>query len=371
MRRVSTALLIALMLASPTLVAPSGQAGGFATVHLDEPPGDVVAGEPWRIGFTVMAHDVTPVNVESVLVSATHRETGESASAPGTQEGPVGHYVAEITFPRAGSWKWSIIPAPFAPTSFESLTVVDMLVASDSKGHQHEVTGHPVRIRTGTCASLGTEAFVLSDVVPGGVTRGGDLLSTSGDVGTDAGVPVAISESTIEVSLDELIAGPHAVNVHKSSDDPAATVACGEIAGQMLNGSLVIGLQQVNASGDVGVATLTEGSDSRTMVRIFMVTVSDGSSVPIDTGNEVAIEITTGPNGWMFAPGQVEIPAGTTVRWVNKTESAHTVTSDNLTFEDSGPFRTDETYRQTFTAPGEYAYWCGPHPWMTGTIVVT
>jgi len=53
------------------------------------------------------------------------------------------------------------------------------------------------------------------------------------------------------------------------------------------------------------------------------------------------------------------------------TEMAHTVTGHDLAFDDSGPFGPDETYEQLFTTPGTYAYFCSPHPFMTGQIIVT
>jgi len=135
----------------------------------------------------------------------------------------------------------------------------------------------------------------------------------------------------------------------------------------MWDGGLVVGLQQVNDSGSVGIAVLSE-ADEQTTVTLYMMTVAAATDTP--SGPTALVEI-TGGNSWIFSPARLEISAGTTVIWTNKTDTSHTVTGDDLGFEDSGPFGLGETYSQTFTKPGTYTYFCSPHPFMTGTIVVT
>ena len=145
---VMTAALVAL--SAPAL------AGGSAVVRLDEPPGDVLVATPWQFGFMVLQHDVTPNSDVTPVVRALHKETGEEITATGRQEGAVGHFVAEVTFPRAGEWKWSIEPLPYAETSFETLTVLESPSA----------LSFPAQIVTGSCATPGDLAFSLGDVAP-------------------------------------------------------------------------------------------------------------------------------------------------------------------------------------------------------------
>ena len=88
-------------------------------------------------------------------------------------------------------------------------------------------------------------------------------------------------------------------------------------------------------------------------------------------GPNTVIEIQTASDGsWTFEPAQVEIPAGTTVTWINKTDTAHTITGDVLAFEDSGPLALDDSFSQVFNDPGIFTYHCSPHPFMIGTVVV-
>ena len=93
---------VILIVALVTLTAPA-LAGGFAVVRLDEPPGEVLVATPWRFGFMVLQHDVTPNSDVTPVVRAVHKETSEEVTATGRQEGAVGHFVAEVTFPRAGA----------------------------------------------------------------------------------------------------------------------------------------------------------------------------------------------------------------------------------------------------------------------------
>ena len=142
-----------------TLSAPA-LAGGFAVVRLDEPPGEVVVDTPWRFGFTVRQHDITPTNDVTPVVRAIHKVTGDEVTATGQQAGPVGHFEAEITFPHAGEWEWAIHPEPFAETSFETLTVLDRPGA----------VGYATNVVAGSCADLGDVAFPLGEVAPQAMT---------------------------------------------------------------------------------------------------------------------------------------------------------------------------------------------------------
>lgn len=74
-----------------------------------------------------------------------------------------------------------------------------------------------------------------------------------------------------------------------------------------------------------------------------------------------------------YSVDEVEVPAGTTVEWVNLDAVDHTVTSaeDSPIDFDSGTFGQDETFTQTFDEPGTYAYFCQIHPTMRASVVVS
>ena len=76
-------------------------------------------------------------------------------------------------------------------------------------------------------------------------------------------------------------------------------------------------------------------------------------------------------DNYTFSPGDLTVPQGTTVTWINHDETPHTVvaTGDPHAFR-SGGLDTDDKFSVTFTKPGIYQYLCTVHPYMTGKVVV-
>jgi len=76
---------------------------------------------------------------------------------------------------------------------------------------------------------------------------------------------------------------------------------------------------------------------------------------------------------WMensaYSPSTLSIDVNTTVTWINKDGTDHTVTSNTGLF-DSGDLNNDDTFTHQFTATGTYPYHCTFHPMMTATIIV-
>ena len=73
-------------------------------------------------------------------------------------------------------------------------------------------------------------------------------------------------------------------------------------------------------------------------------------------------------DNFTFEPAQLTVKVGTTVVWKNRDDIPHTVVS-------AGKFRsktmdTDDSYSFTFTAAGDYKYFCSLHPHMTGMVKV-
>lgn len=98
-------------------------------------------------------------------------------------------------------------------------------------------------------------------------------------------------------------------------------------------------------------------------------------------------------DGNRFDPGTVTVRAGETLRFVNDSSQAHTVTAyedslpDGLRYFSSGGFDAEqnarddvgralidpgESFEVTFSVPGRVRYFCIPHETqkMVGTIVV-
>jgi Icc protein len=70
-----------------------------------------------------------------------------------------------------------------------------------------------------------------------------------------------------------------------------------------------------------------------------------------------------------FTPKELSIKTGTTVRWTNKDDIPHTVTSDDKVFG-SPVLDTNQNFQFTFANAGTFPYYCRLHPKMTGKVVV-
>lgn len=70
-----------------------------------------------------------------------------------------------------------------------------------------------------------------------------------------------------------------------------------------------------------------------------------------------------------FGPKTLTIKKGTTVTWTNQDSVAHTVTSDDGSFE-TDLLAKGESGSVTFDKAGTYSYHCTPHPNMKATIIV-
>jgi plastocyanin len=73
-------------------------------------------------------------------------------------------------------------------------------------------------------------------------------------------------------------------------------------------------------------------------------------------------------DNFTFAPAELSVKVGTTVTFTNHDDIPHTIVS-------AGKFRsktldTDDSFSFTFTAAGDYKYFCSLHPHMTGMIKV-
>jgi plastocyanin len=85
-------------------------------------------------------------------------------------------------------------------------------------------------------------------------------------------------------------------------------------------------------------------------------------------GDEVELE------DFKMVPQILTVKVGTEVKFSNKDQAVHTVTSDTGLF-DSGPLQKGQDFFYTFTQVGEYPYYCAPHggpggQGMSGKIIV-
>jgi plastocyanin len=73
-----------------------------------------------------------------------------------------------------------------------------------------------------------------------------------------------------------------------------------------------------------------------------------------------------------FFPDTISVAPGTTVTWINcepPASEAHTTTSDTDVWS-SGPLVRTDVFSHRFDEPGDFPYFCVPHPFMRGEVVV-
>jgi hypothetical protein len=145
----------------------------------------------------------------------------------------------------------------------------------------HEGHGHPARIHEGTCDALGRVDYRLN-----GVGADVDLdnapIATPTAVNPEKAYQIMVSETTIDVSLDDLIASDHAVMLYES-DDAMHAIACGNLGGAMSGDTLITGLAEMGVPGHLGFALFTPDGDATTVSIIIghaMAPVSASGAIP-------------------------------------------------------------------------------------------
>ncbi len=132
----------------------------------------------------------------------------------------------------------------------------------------------PIYIYAGACGELGEVAWPLNNLTsPDGSAAGSD----------DADRTEYSFTSNVPLTIDALLAGSFAINIHESSENPDQMLACGNVGGVPdAVGTLVLGLRIQGDLDVTGIAVLSPSpSDlSRTLVSVFIT----GSALGDQTG---------------------------------------------------------------------------------------
>lgn len=74
--------------------------------------------------------------------------------------------------------------------------------------------------------------------------------------------------------------------------------------------------------------------------------------------------------GFAFDPANLTVTAGSTVTWTNEDDAAHTVAWADGTAASGSLVKGGAPFSRTFDTPGTFAYFCGIHPAMKGSVTV-
>jgi plastocyanin len=92
------------------------------------------------------------------------------------------------------------------------------------------------------------------------------------------------------------------------------------------------------------------------------------ATAPTGAGTSAKFDVAIA--GFAFSPKDANVNAGMTVVWTNNDDAPHKIVADDGSFQ-SGNLAKGETFAHTFSTAGTYAYHCGIHTSMTGTVVVS
>lgn len=131
--------------------------------------------------------------------------------------------------------------------------------------------GFPNHIHAGTCDDLDPNPVApLNDITPW--QNDTDDETENAVQGVLTAAMVYRGETDVEVSMEDMLAASHSINVHESAENIENYIACGEIGGVVVDDdgdTLVVALRPLNDSGYFGMAFLTADGDN-TNVKVWL-----------------------------------------------------------------------------------------------------
>jgi hypothetical protein len=126
----------------------------------------------------------------------------------------------------------------------------------------------------GTCSDY--EADPAVQLAPaeyrGAAISAGGVITAQGTpeaMGSALGIPVSVGTTTVDLPIEAIVEGGHALVVHDPADETAA-LACGVVEGPVdRRGNLFIGIESQNDTGVSGIGWLNE-ADGKTTVTVML-----------------------------------------------------------------------------------------------------
>lgn len=240
-----------------------------------------------------------------------------------------------------------------------------------------------IAVRGGRALEISGIVVAASTLVFFTVTRSSDALFGFRETGLSPS-PQAIIAIVAEVVAVVLLAASLATSWSRERVHLAPRLTA---IGVAVIAVVVVGLGGVWADSygadDSGTATVqpnltTAAAPASTVPQTTPATTPGGGTtvpapVPVVSTTTVAAQ----PAGsevhivdFSFVESTLTVPVGTTVRWVNDDQFDHSIVAGDQSFE-SGALGKGNQFEQVFAQPGTYAYICGIHQYMSGTIEVT
>jgi plastocyanin len=123
---------------------------------------------------------------------------------------------------------------------------------------------------------------------------------------------------------------------------------------------MAFGLSACGGGGDGDTSTVAEPAADAS---------SGASSDASGPGGEAARAAKVEIADFAYDPDPVRVQVGGKVIWLNQDSAPHTATAEDGSF-DTGTLEEGKLGSETFKQAGTYAYVCGIHPDMHGTVEV-
>jgi plastocyanin len=110
----------------------------------------------------------------------------------------------------------------------------------------------------------------------------------------------------------------------------------------------------------------------RTLISIFTAVALTLVSLAVPAfAEEQTVQIHEGARvpSWGYTPMSVTVTVGDSVTWENVGDQPHTATADDGSW-DTDVIDPGDSASIAFDTAGKYTYYCVPHPWMKGTVIV-
>ncbi|WP_239614425.1 cupredoxin domain-containing protein [Cohnella mopanensis] len=169
------------------------------------------------------------------------------------------------------------------------------------------------------------------------------------------------SDASVEASASADVSESASSSIDTSSSSPSVSVEQGEEPSET----------KESTSGSPTPSAAASSSESHVHESAApSETPSESSSEqPVRESENSEMEIVIEIKDFAFTPAEITIPKGSTVTFINRDKVKHTATADEGEF-DTGLFGKDVSKEVKFDDAGTFAYYCAPHPGMTGTITV-
>lgn len=194
-------------------------------------------------------------------------------------------------------------------------------------------------------------------------------LAACGGGETNTTDPITTGTITVTVTADGSPKEGVTVGLYTAGGGAAVSSLQTSQTGQLSFADVEAGSWDLEITVPSGFA-LTPGQTARQAVTVTAGQASSASFSLEDTFTGQTVEAL---GNLTFSQPNLVISAGTSVRWINASSSAHTVTPDGHSEWSSANIASEgSTFVHTFNTPGTFPYYCAPHQGsgMTGTVTV-